>query len=175
MPAIIRLARHGKKGQAFYHIVVADSRYPRDGRFIEKIGTYNPRTNPVSVELKFEQALSWIQQGAKPSDTVRTLFSERGVLIKAHLLKGVKKGVLTQEQAEAKFSKWVSEKEAKVQGSKSGAEAHRKEQQKKRTATETSSREARAAKRASKQKAAEAAAAPAATETVPPTEEQPQA
>src|SRR5258708_5978553 len=114
MPAIIRLSRHGKKGQAFYHIVVADSRFARDARFIEKIGTYNPRTNPVTVDLKVEKAIAWIQKGAKPSDTMRSILSEQGILYKAHLLKGVKKGVLTQDQVDAKFAKWVSEKETKT-------------------------------------------------------------
>ena len=154
MPAIIRLSRHGKKGQAFYHIVVADSRFARDARFIEKIGTYNPRTNPVTVNLKFERAIDWVQKGAKPSDTMRSILSEQGVLYKAHLLKGVKKGVMTPEQAEAKFSKWVSEKDVKVSGVKSQAESNKKEAYKKRVAVETAFRERRNAKKQAKQAAA---------------------
>lgn len=160
MPAIIRLSRHGKKGQPFYHIVVADSRFARDARFIEKIGTYNPRTNPVTVDIKFERAIEWIQNGAKPSDTMRSILSEKGVLYKTHLLKGVKKGVLTPEQADAKFSKWVSEKDVKVVNTKSSSEVVRKDAYKKRVASETAAREARNAKR----KAKEAAAVPVAAE-----------
>jgi small subunit ribosomal protein S16 len=158
MPAIIRLSRHGKKGQAFYHIVVADSRFARDARFIEKIGTYNPRTNPVTVDIKFDNAVSWIQKGAKPSDTMRSILSDKGVLYKAHLLKGVKKGVLTQEQAEAKFSKWVSEKETQKSGVKSSSESSKRDAYKKRVAAETAARENRNAKRKAKEALAEAAA-----------------
>lgn len=161
MPAIIRLSRHGKKGQAFYHIVVADSRFARDARFIEKIGTYNPRTNPVTVDIKFERAIEWIQKGAKPSDTMRSILSEKGVLYRAHLQKGVTKGVLTQEQADAKFNKWVSEKDVKVTGTKAFTEASRKDAYKKRMATETAARDNRSAKRKAKEDAAVAAAVPA--------------
>lgn len=163
MPAIIRLSRHGKKGQAFYHIVVADSRYARDARFIEKIGTYNPRTNPVTVNIKFDRAVEWVQKGAKPSDTTRTILSAQGVMFRAHLQKGVRKGVLTQEQADAKFNKWVSEKEVQIGSKKSSTEAARKEAYKKRMTQETSAREARTAKRQAKAAAAvpaEEAAAP---------------
>jgi len=161
MPAIIRLARHGKKGQAFYHIVVADSRFARDARFIEKLGTYNPRTNPVTVDIKFDKAVSWIQKGAKPSNTMRSILSDRGILYKAHLLKGVKKGVLTEEQAEGKYAKWVSEKDSKVTGIKSSSEDSRKDAYKKRVASEIASREIRNAKRSAKQAEAEAAASAA--------------
>ncbi|MFI5164606.1 MAG: 30S ribosomal protein S16 [Bacteroidia bacterium] len=157
MPAIIRLSRHGKKGQAFYHIVVADSRFARDARFIEKLGTYNPRTSPVTVDLKFDRTLAWIQKGAKPSDTMRSILSNKGVMYKSHLQKGVTKGVLTQEQADAKFAQWVSEKELKVTGTKSSSETSKKDSLKKRLASETAARENRNAKR----KAKEAAAVPA--------------
>jgi small subunit ribosomal protein S16 len=160
MPAIIRLSRHGKKGQAFYHIVVADSRYARDARFIEKLGTYNPRTNPVTVSLKFDRTLQWIQKGAKPSDTMRSILSEQGIMFRAHLQKGVTKGVLTQELADAKFTKWVSEK------------ASKKDAYKKRFAVETVARENRNAKRKAKEEAAipaeEASAASDSTPTVEP-------
>lgn len=162
MPAIIRLSRHGKKGQAFYHIVVADSRFARDARFIEKIGTYNPRTNPVTVNIKFDKAVAWIQKGAKPSDTMRSILSEKGVLYRAHLQKGVAKGVLTQEQADAKFTKWVSEKDVKVSGIKSSSQASRKDAYTKRMAIETAARDNRSAKRKAKEDAAIAAATPAA-------------
>src|ERR1035437_1236060 len=169
MPAIIRLSRLGKKGQAFYHIVVADSRYARDARFIEKLGTYNPRTNPVSVSLKFERTLEWVQNGAKPSDTMRSILSEQGVMLKAHLQKGVKKGVLSQEQADAKFSMWVAEKDAKVIGTKSSDESSKRDAFKKRVASETASRESRTAKRKAKESAA--ASEPVVSD-VPPVEPQ---
>ena|ERR1051325_3521364 len=157
MAAIIRLSRHGKKGQAFYHIVVADSRFARDARFIEKLGTYNPRTNPVTVDIKFDNTVAWIQKGAKPSDTMRSILSEKGVLFKAHLLKGVRKGVLTQEQADAKFAKWISEKETKASGVKSSSESSKRDAYKKRMAAEAVSRESRTAKRKAKTEAAPAA------------------
>ena len=114
MPAKIRLQRHGKKGKPFYHIVIADGRAPRDGRFIEKIGTYNPITNPADIVLDIEKAIEWLNNGAQPTDTVRTILSYKGVLYKNHLLKGVKKGAMTEEQAEAKFQAWLNEKEAKI-------------------------------------------------------------
>ena len=103
MPVKIRLSRHGRKKAPFYHIVVADSRAPRDGRFIERVGSYNPITDPATIELNFDRALDWLQKGAQPTDTVRAILSYKGVLLKKHLLEGVKKGALTQEQAEEKF------------------------------------------------------------------------
>lgn len=114
MPVKIRLTRHGKKHQAFYHIVVADSRAPRDGRFIEKIGTYNPRTNPATIEINHDKALSWLSKGAQPSDTCRAILSYKGVLYKRHLNEGVKKGAMTQEQADAKFAQWMEQKNLKI-------------------------------------------------------------
>ncbi len=150
MPAIIRLSRHGKKGQPFYHIVVADSRFARDARFIEKIGTYNPRTNPVTVDLKFDTAVNWIQKGAKPSDTMRSILSDKGVMFKVHLLKGIKKGVLTQEQVDLKFAKWLTEKETVLTTKKSSSEVSKKEAYKKRFALESASRENKNAKRLAK-------------------------
>lgn len=118
MSVKIRLARHGKKNYPFYHIVVADSRAPRDGRFIELIGTYNPNTNPASITLNNEKALKWLGNGAQPTDTCKRILSYKGVLLKKHLLEGVKKGALTLEQAEAKYQAWVAEKEAKVSNKK---------------------------------------------------------
>lgn len=115
MPVKIRLARHGRKGNAFFHIVVADGRAPRDGRFIERIGSYNPNTNPATIDLNFDKALQWLQNGAQPTETARAILSYKGVLLKEHLLRGVKKGALTEEQAEAKFSAWLKEKESKIQ------------------------------------------------------------
>ena len=114
MATKIRLQRHGKKRAPFYHIVIADERAKRDGKFIEKIGTYNPNTNPATIELVFDRALSWVGTGAQPTDTVRTLLSHKGVMYKNHLDKGVAKGALTQEAADKKFEAWMTEKEGKI-------------------------------------------------------------
>lgn len=131
MPAKIRLQRHGKKGSPFYHIVIADGRAPRDGRFIEKIGTYNPITNPAEINIDLDKALTWLKNGAQPSETVRAILSYKGVLYKSHLLKGVEKGALTEEQAEAKFQVWLQEKEAKIEAKKKGlTDAERLERKK---------------------------------------------
>lgn len=118
MATKIRLQRHGKKDYAFFHIVVADSRAPRDGRFIEKLGYYNPNTNPATIELNFERALHWINTGAQPTDTCRRILSYKGVLYKKHLLNGVKKGALTEEQAEKKFQEWLNQKVGKIEAKK---------------------------------------------------------
>lgn len=115
MPAKIRLARHGRKKRAFYHIIVADSRAPRDGKHIERIGSYNPNTNPATIDLNFDSALEWLQKGAQPSDTARAILSYEGVMYMNHLLKGVAKGALTEEQAKSKFERWKAEKTAKIQ------------------------------------------------------------
>ncbi len=123
MPVRMRLQRHGKKNAPFYHIVVADGRAPRDGKFIEKLGTYNPMKNPAEIEISIDKAVTWLQNGAQPSDTVRCILSYKGVLLKKHLQGGVTKGALTQEQADAKFAKWLQEKEAKVQGKRSDLSA----------------------------------------------------
>ncbi len=114
MPTKIRLQRRGKKGRPFFHIVIADSRAPRDGRFVERIGTYNPLTIPASIELDFDRALYWYQTGAQPTETVRAILSYKGILYKTHLLTGVRKGALTNEQVEEKFLKWLTEKDAKI-------------------------------------------------------------
>ncbi|WP_421872754.1 30S ribosomal protein S16 [Marinoscillum sp.] len=116
MPVKIRLARRGRKKQAMYDVVVADSRAPRDGRFIEKIGTYNPNTDPAAISLDEEKAFDWVMKGAQPTDTVRAMLSYRGILMKKHLQIGVIKGALTQEQADEKFEAWLKDKEAKIQG-----------------------------------------------------------
>ena len=122
MATKIRLQRHGKKSKAFFHIVAADSRAKRDGRFIEKLGTYNPNTNPATVELNFERALNWLQVGAEMTDTARALLSYKGVLYKNHLINGIKKGALTEAQVEEKFAKWVEEKEGKISNKSTGLE-----------------------------------------------------
>ncbi len=111
MATKIRLQRHGKKGQPFYHMVVADGRAPRDGRYIERIGTYNPLTNPATVVLNFDRALYWVMSGAEPTDIARTLLRGEGVYMKKHLLGGVAKGAFTEAEAEAKFAAWKENKE----------------------------------------------------------------
>ena len=105
MATRIRLARHGKRKQAFYHIVVADQRAPRNGRFIEKLGIYNPNTNPATIELDFDSAVNWLLKGAQPSDTVRAMLSYKGVMMKKHLMAGVAKGAFNEEEAEKRFPK----------------------------------------------------------------------
>jgi len=112
MATKIRLQRHGRKGYAFYHIVAADSRAPRDGKFIERLGSYNPNTNPATIDLNFDRALYWLETGAQPTDTVRNILSREGVLLKKHLNGGVKKGAFSAEVAEQKFEAWKKEKQA---------------------------------------------------------------
>jgi small subunit ribosomal protein S16 len=114
MATRIRLQRHGKKGKPFFHLVAADSRAKRDGKFIEKLGTYNPTANPAVIDINFERTLSWVQTGAEMSDTARAILSYKGVLYKSHLINGVKKGALTMEQVEERFILWVNEKESKI-------------------------------------------------------------
>jgi len=118
MATKIRLQRHGKKGRPFYYIVVADSRAPRDGRFIERLGSYNPNTNPATIDINFDKAVNWVDNGAQPTDTCRAILSYKGVLYKKHLQGGVKKGALTQEQADAKFTAWLEQKDGKITGKK---------------------------------------------------------
>ncbi|MBN2597340.1 30S ribosomal protein S16 [Labilibaculum sp. A4] len=120
MPVKIRLARHGRKRNAFYHIVVADSRSPRDGKYIERIGSYNPNTNPATINLDFDKAVNWLGNGAQPTDTARAILSYEGVMMKRHLLAGVKKGAFDEAAAEVKFEAWKKEKEAKINAKKEG-------------------------------------------------------
>lgn len=178
MSVKIRLARHGKKGYAFYHIVVADSRAPRDGKFIEKIGTYNPNTNPATIDLNFDKALDWLQKGAQPTDTCRAILSYKGVLYKKHLLGGVAKGAFDEAAAEAKFAKWMGEKEGRIAAKTNKIAGDKAAAAKARLAEEAKVNEAKAkaveAKRAAAAEAAAAAAAEAAeeaAETEAPAEE----
>ncbi|MCF1420519.1 30S ribosomal protein S16 [Mangrovimonas futianensis] len=120
MPVKIRLQRHGKKGKPFYWIVAADSRAKRDGKYLEKIGAYNPNTNPATIDLDVDGAVKWLQNGAQPTDTARAILSYKGALLKNHLAGGVKKGALTEEQAEQKFTAWLDEKANKVQAKADG-------------------------------------------------------
>ena len=122
MSTRIRLARHGRKKQAFYHIVVADQKAPRNGRFIEKLGVYNPNTKPATIDLDFDGAVNWLLKGAQPSDTVRAILSYKGVMMKKHLMAGVAKGAFTEEEAEKRFTAWIEVKENKVADEKSGIE-----------------------------------------------------
>ena len=156
----IRLARRGRKKLAMYDVVVADARAPRDGRFIEKIGTYNPLTVPAKIELKNDRAFHWLMQGAQPSDTVKAMLSYRGVMLKKHLQIGVIKGALTQEQADSKLEEWLKSKESKVQASSDKLTQDKQAQAKARKEAETKIKEARA--EAIRKKAEVAAAAPAA-------------
>jgi len=173
MPTKIRLQRHGRKGYAFFHIVVADSRAPRDGKNIEKLGVYNPNTNPATIELNIDGTLKWLENGAQPTDTCRAILSYKGVLYKKHLLGGVKKGAFSQEEADSRFEKWLNEKSNKVQ---EGANAIAKAQDKSKAdalKAEVAKNEALAAKVAAKNSAltAEVEAAAAAEATPEATEE----
>ena len=120
MSVKIRLQRHGKKGKPFYWVVAADARSKRDGKFLEKIGTYNPNTNPATIDLNLDRAVQWLHNGAQPTDTARAILSYTGALLKHHLDGGVRKGALTQEQADAKLATWLDEKAGKVDAKKSG-------------------------------------------------------
>lgn len=173
MATKIRLQRHGKKAKAFYHIVIADSKAPRDGRFIEKVGTYNPNTNPATIEIDFDRALYWMQVGAQPTDTARAILSYRGVLYKNHLLNGVKKGALTAEQVEERYNKWVAEKEGKIESKKDNLakSAEKAKADKLKAESEAAAAKAKEieAKNAPEEEVAEAPEA--ATEEAPATEE----
>ncbi|MDR2906382.1 MAG: 30S ribosomal protein S16 [Bacteroidales bacterium] len=173
MPVRIRLQRQGKKGQPVYHIVVADGRAPRDGKFIEKLGTYNPMTNPATVAVDVDKAVNWMRNGAQPSDTVKTLLSHKGAMLKHHLLKGVDKGALTLEQAEAKFQAWVSEKENKVSAALVADKDAARTAMKKRLEAEAKVNEAKAKAVEAKKAAEQLAAAGVTTEEVPAEEEAP--
>jgi small subunit ribosomal protein S16 len=120
MSVKIRLQRHGKKGKPFYWVVAADARSKRDGKFLEKIGTYNPNTNPATIDLNLESAVQWLHNGAQPTDTARAILSYKGALLKHHLDGGVRKGAITQEQADAKLAAWLDEKANKVDAKKAG-------------------------------------------------------
>src|SRR3954462_12287558 len=146
MPVKIRLQRHGKKASAFFHIVIADGRAPRDGKFIEKIGTYNPTTNPATIDLDNDKALAWLKNGAQPTDTCRAILSYKGLMYKNHLQGGIAKGALTQEQADAKFAKWLSEKETKVTTKVDKLGNAKKDVYKNRMAAEAAAKDAKSAK-----------------------------
>lgn len=145
MPVKIRLQRHGRKGYAYYHIVVADSRASRDGKFVERIGSYNPNTNPATIDLKFDKALYWLQTGAQPTDTTRNILSHEGVLLKKHLLEGVIKGAFDTEEAEKRFDAWKATKESSVTKVKEQLLSQRQSDIKARLTAEASINKAKAA------------------------------
>lgn len=164
MPARIRLQRHGKKNQPFYHIVVADGRAPRDGRFIEKLGTYNPLTNPATIDLNLDKAVEWLKNGAQPSDTARRILSYKGALLKRHLQIGVEKGAISQEQADVKFNEWLKAKETKIANIKSEVDNAKRDSKKAAMEAEKKANEAKAAAVAAKRQAAAEAEAAAKAE-----------
>ena len=145
MATRIRLQRHGKKGKPFFHLVAADSRAKRDGKFIEKLGTYNPTANPAVIDINFDATLAWVQTGAEMSDTARAILSYKGVLYKNHLLNGVKKGALTAEQVEERFNKWLADKSAKIEGKISGLAKNAEKEKADRLAAEVAANAAKAA------------------------------
>ncbi len=171
----MRLQRHGRKKFAYYHIVIADSRAPRDGRNIERIGSYNPNTNPATIDLDFDKALNWLTKGAQPTDTVRAILSYKGVLYKKHLLGGVSKGAFSEEEAERRFQVWITEKEAKIQAKKDRLSEDAESTHKKQLAVEAKINEERAAAIAKKNselaEAAKAEAEEAAVEVEEPSGE----
>ena len=177
MPVKIRLQRHGKKGKPFYWIVAADARSKRDGKFLEKIGTYNPNTNPATIDLNLDGAVQWLHNGAQPTDTARAILSYKGALLKHHLDGGVRKGALTQEQADAKLAAWLDEKAGKVDAKKDGLSKAQAEAKAKALKAEQEANEKRIAAQAEAAKAEEAAeetteeVAEAATEEAPAVEE----
>ena len=170
MPVKIRLQRHGKKGKPFYWVVAADTRAKRDGKFLEKLGTYNPNTNPATIDLDVDSSVKWLQNGAQPTETAKRLLSYTGVLLKNHLAGGVRKGALTEEQAEEKFNAWVEEKASKIDAKKENLSKEQQKARKEALAAEKAANEARIA--AAQPQEEEAVEAPeATTEEAPAAEE----
>jgi small subunit ribosomal protein S16 len=173
MPVKIRLARRGRKKAAMYDIIVADSKAPRDGRFIQKLGTYNPNTNPASINFDENKAFEWVMKGAQPTDTVKAMLSYKGILFKKHLQIGVAKGAITQEQADEKFNTWKEAKEATIQGKRDSLSLKKADVAKAAFAAEQKVNEARAEALRKRAEDAARAAAPAPAEA--PAEEAPAA
>ncbi len=173
MSVKIRLQRHGKKGKPFYWVVAADSRAKRDGRYLEKIGTYNPNTNPATIDLNVDGAVKWLQNGAQPTDTAKAILSYKGALLKNHLVNGVKKGALTEAQVEEKFNAWVEEKNAKVANKVEGLTKAQQEARAKALEAEKAVNEARlaAAKAAEEEAKAQEEQVEESAEEAPATEE----
>jgi len=166
MSVKIRLQRHGKKGKPFYWIVAADARSKRDGKFLEKLGIYNPNTNPATIDLNLDQAVQWLHNGAQPTDTARAILSYKGALMKHHLDGGVRKGALTQEQADAKLAKWLEEKANKVTAKKEGLSKAQEAAKAKALKAEKEANDKRAAAAVEAAKAEEVAEEVAVEETV---------
>ncbi|MGM0479454.1 MAG: 30S ribosomal protein S16 [Bacteroidota bacterium] len=173
MATKIRLQRFGKKGYPFYHVVVADSRAKRDGRFIEKLGSYNPNTNPARIDIDFDRSLNWVSTGAEMSDTARAILSYKGVLYKNHLLKGVKKGAHSEEDVEKKFAEWLKDKEARIAKKSEGISASAQKAEEERMAAEKAKSEARAKEIAAKNTPEEVEEAPAEEAPAAETAEEP--
>lgn len=177
MATKIRLQRHGRKGYAYYHIVIADSRAPRDGKFVERIGSYNPNTHPASIDLKFDKAVKWVMNGAQPTDTVRNILSAEGVYMMKHLLVGVKKGAFDQAEAEKRFEAWKSAKVSAIEAEKNKHVDAKQADAKKRLAEEAEKNKAKAEALAKKKAEALEAQVEAAAEEIaaeaPATEEAP--
>ena len=173
MPVKIRLQRHGKKGKPFFWVVAADSRAKRDGKFLEKLGSYNPNTNPATIDLDVDSSVKWLQNGAQPTETAKRLLSYTGVLLKNHLAGGVRKGALTEEQAEEKFNAWAEEKASKVEAKKEGLTKAEEKARQEALAAEKAVNEARIAAAQPEEEVAEEAApeAEATTEEAPAAEE----
>lgn len=155
MPVKIRLSKKGRKKLPYYHIVVADSRAPRDGKFVERIGLYNPQTNPATIELNFDRALDWLQKGAQPTDTCRAILSDKGVMMKKHLLEGVRKGAFSAEEAENRFQKWSADKASRLKAEADKIIKGKADEKRKRLEAETKVKEAKAEELARKLKAQE--------------------
>lgn len=160
MPVKIRLQRHGRKGVPIYHIVVADARAPRDGKYIEKLGVYNPITGPATIDLDVDKTVTWLKNGAQPTDTTRAILSYKGVLYKKHLDTGVIKGAITPEIAEEKFTTWVEQKENKISDHKSSLQSSKIEEGRVRLVQEQKVKDERAAANNAKKLAALEAANP---------------
>ena len=171
MATKLRLQRRGRKNYAFYQIIVADSRAPRDGKYIERIGSYNPNTHPATITLDFERALYWLQVGAQPTDTVRNILSDEGVLMMKHLLGGVKKGAFDQVEAEKRFEAWKNSKLQSVQSSKNKDDEKKRAEEKARLDAEKEANKAKAAAIAKKKADLIAANAPAEEASAETTEE----
>lgn len=172
MPVKIRLQRHGKKGKPFYWIVAADARAKRDGRYLEKLGTYNPNTNPASIDLNVDGAVTWLENGAQPTDTAKAILSYKGALLKKHLKGGVKKGALTEEKAEEKFNAWLEEKQAKIQAKADGLSKAEAEAKAKALEAEKAANQARIAANAPEVEETEEAAEEAPAEAKASSEEE---
>ena len=171
MATKLRLQRRGRKNYAFYQIIVADSRAPRDGKYIERIGSYNPNTHPATITLDFDRALYWLQVGAQPTDTVRNILSDEGVLMKKHLLGGVKKNAFDEAEAEKRFEAWKNNKQQATQSIKTKDEEKKRADEKARLEAEKEANKAKAAAIAKKKADAVAADAPAVEESAPEMEE----